>query len=105
MPISSDDAALDLNIGACARVARKTHDDIHNAMFTGALPCHRDHDGRRVVKLWPTCSRGCERKAPSNSNSSGIFSMNPPSPYAVGAAGLLTMRETRELFHFPERDL
>ena len=31
--------------------------------------------------------------------------MNSPSPCAVGAAGLLTMRETREIFHFPERDL
>ena len=31
--------------------------------------------------------------------------MNSPSPSAPGAAGLLTMRETRELFHFPERDL
>jgi hypothetical protein len=26
-------------------------------------------------------------------------------PGADGAAGLLTMRETREIFHFPERDL
>jgi hypothetical protein len=51
VPIRNDDAALDLNIGAAARVARKTHDDIHQAMVTGALPHHRDHDGRRVVKL------------------------------------------------------
>ena len=27
------------------------------------------------------------------------------SPGAVGASGLLTMRETREIFHFGERDL
>jgi hypothetical protein len=51
MPISNDDAALELNFGAAARVARQSHDDIHHAMFTGALPHHRDRDGRRVVKL------------------------------------------------------
>lgn len=51
MPISKDDMALELNIGVCARVARKTHNDIHIAMVTGALPQHRDQDGRRVVKL------------------------------------------------------
>ncbi len=31
--------------------------------------------------------------------------MNSPLPGADGAAGLLTMRETREIFHFGERDL
>jgi hypothetical protein len=51
MPISDDDMALELNIGAAARVARQSHDDIHHAMFSGALPHHRDQDGRRVVKL------------------------------------------------------
>lgn len=47
----SGDLDLELNIGAAARVARVTHDDIHQAMVTGALPHHRDQDGRRVVKL------------------------------------------------------
>ncbi len=61
------DAALDLNIGAAARVARKTHDDIHHAMFTGAMPCHRDRDGRRVVKLgdllaWMRSAQSGERR-------------------------------------------
>ena len=49
MPISNDD--IELNIGAAARVARQSHDYIHQAMVTGALAHHRDHDGRRVVKL------------------------------------------------------
>jgi hypothetical protein len=51
MPINETDTALELNIGAAARVARQSHDDIHHAMVTGALPHHRDRDGRRVVKL------------------------------------------------------
>jgi hypothetical protein len=51
MPITDEDMALELNIGAAARVARQSHDDIHHAMFSGALPHHRDQDGRRVVKL------------------------------------------------------
>jgi hypothetical protein len=51
MPITDADMALELNIGAAARVARTTHDDIHHAMVTGALAHHRDRDGRRVVDL------------------------------------------------------
>ena len=51
MPINESDAALELNIGATSRVARKAHDDIHQAMVTGALVHHRDSDGRRVGKL------------------------------------------------------
>jgi hypothetical protein len=51
MPISNDDAHLKLSMGAAARVARKTHDEVHRAMVSGALPHHRDRDGRRVVKL------------------------------------------------------
>jgi hypothetical protein len=51
VPVSNDDAALELKIGAAARVARKSHDDIHVAMVSGTLPHHRDRDGRRVVKL------------------------------------------------------
>ena len=51
MPIAPDDLALELNIGAAARVARTTHDAVHRAMFSGTLPHHRDQDGRRVVKL------------------------------------------------------
>ena len=37
MPIPNDEMALELNIGAAARVARQSHDDIHHAMFTGDL--------------------------------------------------------------------
>jgi hypothetical protein len=51
VPIPNDDMALELNIGAAARVARKSHADIHHAMVTGALAHHRDQDGRRVVRL------------------------------------------------------
>lgn len=51
MPITPDDADLEVNIGAAARMARQSHDDIHHAMVTGALPHHRDRDGRRVVTL------------------------------------------------------
>jgi hypothetical protein len=51
MPISNDDAHLELSMGAAARVAHKTHDEVHRAMVSGALPHHRDRDGRRVVKL------------------------------------------------------
>jgi hypothetical protein len=51
MPITNDDKHLELNIGAAARVARTTHESIHIAMVTGALPHHRDRDNRRVVKL------------------------------------------------------
>ncbi len=48
---NSADMALELNIGAAARVARTTHEAIHQEMVTGALAHHRDQDGRRVVKL------------------------------------------------------
>jgi hypothetical protein len=51
MPIFNDDMALELNIGAAARVARTSHEAIHVAMVTGALHCHRDRDDRRVVRL------------------------------------------------------
>ena len=49
MPITDEDADLESTIGTAARVARKTHDDVHHAMLTSALPYHRGHDGRRVV--------------------------------------------------------
>jgi hypothetical protein len=49
--ITADDARLELNIGAASRVARVTHDDIHVAIVSGALPHHRDHEGRRAVTL------------------------------------------------------
>ena len=50
MPIIDEDMALALNIGAAAKVTRQSHDDIHHAMFSGALP-HHVSDRRRVVKL------------------------------------------------------
>jgi hypothetical protein len=51
MTCNSGDMAMEVNIGAAARLARVSHDDIHHAMVTGALPHHRDRDGRRVVTL------------------------------------------------------
>jgi hypothetical protein len=51
MPITDEDADLESTIGTAATVARKTHDDVHHAMLTSALPYHRGHDGRRVVRL------------------------------------------------------
>jgi hypothetical protein len=45
------DMALKVNIGAAARLACVSHDDVHVAMITGTLPHHRDRDGRRVVTL------------------------------------------------------
>jgi hypothetical protein len=51
MTRNSDDMEMEVNIGAAARLARVTHDDIHHAMVTGALPHHRDQDNRRCVRL------------------------------------------------------
>ena len=46
-----NDLALEVNIGAAARLARVTHDDIHHAMVSGDLAWGRDADSRRVVRL------------------------------------------------------
>jgi hypothetical protein len=45
------DMAMEVNIGAAARLARVSHDDIHRAMVSGVLPHHRDQDGRHVATL------------------------------------------------------
>ncbi|HZZ25070.1 MAG TPA: hypothetical protein VFE60_22020 [Roseiarcus sp.] len=45
------DMALEVSIGAAARLARVEREVVHDAIFRGALPHHRDHDGRRVVTL------------------------------------------------------
>jgi hypothetical protein len=46
-----DDLELEVNIGAAARLARLSRDDIHLAIVTGTLPHHRDKNDRRVVTL------------------------------------------------------
>jgi hypothetical protein len=45
------DMAIELNIGAAARVARVEREVIHDALFRGALPHHRDRENKRVVTL------------------------------------------------------
>jgi hypothetical protein len=51
MTRNSDDLELEVNIGAAAKLARLSRDDIHLALVTGALLHHRDRDDRRVVTL------------------------------------------------------
>jgi hypothetical protein len=41
-------AALELRIGACAKIARVHRDVIDAAMKDGTLPFHRDNEGARV---------------------------------------------------------
>ena len=41
----------ELQISACARIARKHRDQIHIAMRDGLLAHHRDSSGKRVAKL------------------------------------------------------
>jgi hypothetical protein len=44
-------APIDLRIGACARVAKVSRDEIHAAMRDGGLPFRRDGAGHRVAVL------------------------------------------------------
>jgi hypothetical protein len=43
--------ALEVNIGAAARLARVEREFIHDAIFNGLLPHHRDREDKRVVTL------------------------------------------------------
>jgi hypothetical protein len=51
MTCNCQDMALEVNIGAAARLARVEREVVHDAIYNGRLAHHRDRENKRVVTL------------------------------------------------------